>query len=569
MNWFNELKMKTKLIVGFSLITLLGVILGLIGYKGISSTADNLKDISENNLPSIYSLGIINEAQTAVKASQRTMLIQGLSNERIDANQKEMEEAFARADKALKVYAALPQGKEEAAVWKEFGAAWETWKKDVHEIDRLVDDYQKSGNKAELAKATDISLGQQTKTFRVVEDKLNKLTDINSATAKEESTAANARAKRDETTIAAVVVVALILALVLTLVITRIIMRQLGGDPAYVRDIARKVADGDLTVSIDLEAKDTGSLLAAMAAMVNKLKQVMGDVMTATDNVASGSQELSSTAQQLSQGATEQAASAEEISSSMEEMTSSIKQNADNSGQTEKIAAKSAADAREGGNAVSETVNAMKEIATKISIIEEIARQTNLLALNAAIEAARAGEHGKGFAVVASEVRKLAERSQAAAGEISTLSARSVQVAETAGEMLTKMVPDIQRTAELVQEISASSREQDSGAEQINKAIQQLDMVIQQNASASEEMASTSEELASQADLLKDTISFFRIDGTSGQQASRARVRIPQHKVQVAHAGHIAHKPVAKKGPGIALDMAGGSDHLDDEFEKF
>jgi methyl-accepting chemotaxis protein len=254
----------------------------------------------------------------------------------------------------------------------------------------------------------------------------------------------------------------------------------------------------------------------------------------------------------------------------MEEMSSSIKQNSDNSGQTEKIAIKSAVDAKEGGRSVTETVSAMKEIATKISIIEEIARQTNLLALNAAIEAARAGEHGKGFAVVASEVRKLAERSQSAAGEISTLSSRSVQVAETAGEMLNKMVPDIQRTSELVQEISASSKEQDTGADQISKAIQQLDQVIQQNASASEEMASTSEELASQADMLKDTISFFRIDNSGSRQASRA-VRQPQHKAQVAH---ISRKAVAapaksRKGVNLQLGEKSGADHMDDEFEQF
>jgi methyl-accepting chemotaxis protein len=256
----------------------------------------------------------------------------------------------------------------------------------------------------------------------------------------------------------------------------------------------------------------------------------------------------------------------------MEEMSSSIKQNSDNSSQTEKIAIKSAADAKEGGKSVTETVAAMKEIATKISIIEEIARQTNLLALNAAIEAARAGEHGKGFAVVASEVRKLAERSQAAAGEISTLSSRSVQVAETAGQMLNKMVPDIQRTAELVQEISASSREQDSGAEQISKAIQQLDQVIQQNASASEEMASTSEELASQADLLKDTISFFRIDSSGSRQTARA-VRLPQHKAQVAHISRKAAFAPAKKsargGVHLQLGEKSGGDHMDEEFEQF
>ena len=191
-------------------------------------------------------------------------------------------------------------------------------------------------------------------------------------------------------------------------------------------------------------------------------------------------------------------------------MVSNIKQNADNAQQTDKIATKSAKDAQESGKSVSEAVAAMKEIASKISIIEEIARQTNLLALNAAIEAARAGEHGKGFAVVAAEVRKLAERSQKAAGEINQLSGTTVKVSEKAGEMLEKLVPDIQKTAELVQEITAASKEQDTGAEQINKALQQLEKVIQQNASAAEEMASTTEEMTGQSDQLITALGFFK-----------------------------------------------------------
>jgi len=337
---------------------------------------------------------------------------------------------------------------------------------------------------------------------------------------------------------------------------------------------AQAVASGDLTQKLDLNQKDEiGQLASALNDMVAKLSSIVSDVMAASDNVASGSQELSSTAQQMSQGATEQAASAEEISSSMEEMASSIRQNTDNAMQTEKISIKSSVDAKDGGKAVVETVAAMKEIATKISIIEEIARQTNLLALNAAIEAARAGEHGKGFAVVASEVRKLAERSQSAAGEISSLSTRSVAIAEQAGDMLTKMVPDIQKTAELVQEITASSKEQDTGAEQINKAIQQLDQVIQQNASASEEMASTSEELSSQAEQLQSSISFFDI-GTAGRRvASVPATRKPIHKTQIAHArtGISAHSPAKRSSTGgvhLQLGQA-GPDHLDDEFEKF
>ncbi len=279
---------------------------------------------------------------------------------------------------------------------------------------------------------------------------------------------------------------------------------------------ADKLAEGDLMAKVNVRSAED-VLGNSLTRMIEKIKEVVESVQTAADNVTAGSQELSTNAEQLSQGATEQASAAEEASSSMEQMSANIKQNANNSLQTQKIAQKSAADANEGGKAVAETVDAMKEIAGKISIIEEIARQTNLLALNAAIEAARAGEHGKGFAVVASEVRKLAERSQTAAGEISVLSSRSVKVAEKAGEMLSSILPDVQKTAELVEEISAASNEQNSGAGQINNAIQQLNQVIQQNASASEEMSSTAEELTSQAEQLQQTISFFRIDRNKNQ----------------------------------------------------
>ncbi|MGE0917314.1 MCP four helix bundle domain-containing protein [Trichlorobacter lovleyi] len=331
---------------------------------------------------------------------------------------------------------------------------------------------------------------------------------------------------------------------------------------------AKQVAQGNLMVELK-KRSENDDLMESLANMVEKLKEIVREVQAAADGIATGGQQLSATAQSLSQGATEQAASAEEISSSMEEMSSSIKQNADNASQTEKISNKSATDAREGGKAVNETVAAMKEIATKISIIEEIARQTNLLALNAAIEAARAGEHGKGFAVVASEVRKLAERSQTAAGEISELSGRSVQVAEAAGQMLTAILPDIQRTAELVQEISASSKEQDAGADQINRAIQQLDQVIQQNASAAEEMASTTEELAGQAEQLKTTIAFFSLDthGTQRALSHKQPARpAPQQRPLVTHTA----PPRQAKSGGVHIDLgAKGKDHLDDEFEKF
>jgi len=334
---------------------------------------------------------------------------------------------------------------------------------------------------------------------------------------------------------------------------------------ATITSAARQVASGDLTVQL-VQRSANDELMQSLAAMVAKLSEVVAAVKVASDNVAAGSQQMSSGSQQLSQGATEQASSAEEASSSMEQMSSNIKQNADNALQTEKIAIKSATDAREGGKAVAQTVAAMKEIAGKISIIEEIARQTNLLALNAAIEAARAGEHGKGFAVVASEVRKLAERSQTAAAEISELSTSSVEVAEQAGEMLNTMLPDIQHTAELVQEISAACREQDSGAEQINKAIQQLDQIIQQNASASEQMSATAEELACQSQQLQATVGFFNIGRGKPVPAAPRQVATP------------AQKPAAKtfslSQPRLSFAAMAGADlqmqqHEDEAFESY
>ncbi len=312
-----------------------------------------------------------------------------------------------------------------------------------------------------------------------------------------------------------------------------------------VTQVATELANGNLTIKV-AERSAQDRFMQAMAKMVSGLSEVVADIQTAAHQVMAGSQEMSSSAQQLSQGATEQSASVEEVSSSMEQMAANIKQNSDNAQQTEKIALKAAEDAKEGGGAVVGTVTAMKEIAGKISIIEEIARQTNLLALNAAIEAARAGEHGKGFAVVASEVRKLAERSQTAAGEINKLSASSVEVAEKAGEMLSKIVPDIQKTADLVQEINSASNEQRSGANQINKAIQQLDQVIQQNAAASEEMASTSEELLSQAEQLQNTIGFFRI-AAAGESGAAKTLTTPR----------MTHRPEAERPALKKLERLG------------
>jgi methyl-accepting chemotaxis protein len=332
---------------------------------------------------------------------------------------------------------------------------------------------------------------------------------------------------------------------------------------------AEEISNGNLTVDIR-ERSQQDKLMQALSAMVAGLTRTVSDIRSIAGEVAAASQSISTASIQVSKGASAQAAAAEEASSSMEEMVSNIKQNADNAQTTDKIANKSAKDAQESGKSVLEAVAAMKEIANKISIIEEIARQTNLLALNAAIEAARAGEHGKGFAVVAAEVRKLAERSQKAAGEINQLSGTTLRVSEKSGEMLDKLVPDIQRTAELVQEITAASKEQDTGAEQINKALQQLEKVIQQNASASEEMASTTEELTGQSDQLVSALSFFHTgdEGSAGRKGVGAKASRQAPAAPARAGGHSASSG-AKTTGGVSLRLKDKHDDLDGEFERY
>ncbi len=332
--------------------------------------------------------------------------------------------------------------------------------------------------------------------------------------------------------------------------------------------VAEQISAGNLLVSAN-ERSQGDKLMKAMASMIKGLTEVVQNVKSTAENVTLGSQELAVSADQISEGANKQAASAEEASSSMEQMTSNIKQNAENAFQTEKIALQSAENAKIGGKAVAETVSAMKEIANKISIIEEIARQTNLLALNAAIEAARAGEHGKGFAVVASEVRKLAERSQTAAAEINKLSADSVEVAENAGKMLDKLVPDITKTAELVQEITAASNEQNTGAAQINQAIQQLDLVIQQNASASEELSSTANNLTGQAEQLLNIMAFFNTGDANNYSFKQSNIRTSQ-KPQIQTKGNLIKHESKKENPkGLKLNLDNSSENDDSEFIKF
>ncbi|WP_299655517.1 methyl-accepting chemotaxis protein [uncultured Jannaschia sp.] len=323
---------------------------------------------------------------------------------------------------------------------------------------------------------------------------------------------------------------------------------------------AEAIAKGDLKVDVAPRSEED-RLGIALHDMVVRLREVISNAGASAASVASSATGLSQAADQLSSGSTQQAAAVEEASASIEEMTANIRQNADNASQTEKIANQSAADAQKSGEAVADAVQAMKTIADKVNIIQEIARQTDLLALNAAVEAARAGSHGKGFAVVASEVRKLAERSQQAAAEISQLSAQTVDVSGEAGRMLETLVPNIQRTADLVAEISASTREQNVGAEQINQAIRELNTVIQQNAAAAESSADTSRDLARLSETLTEVISYFET-GAAPVPAARTSGAA----LRVVPSG----SPKARKGPNEAFDLdLSDEDACDRDFQRY
>lgn len=364
-------------------------------------------------------------------------------------------------------------------------------------------------------------------------------------------------------------IISLIL-IVLSIGILRLFVSRMISPIIAIAKYINLVAEGDLTYKEDINTNndEIGQLYNSFIKMIANVKEVLTNVMVGANEINKASEQVSSTSQQISQGASEQASSAEEVSSSMEEMVANIQQNTDNAQSTEKIANKSAKGIKAGNESSSIAVKSMREIADKITIINDIAFQTNILALNAAVEAARAGEHGKGFAVVAAEVRKLAERSKVAAEEIEATSKSGVEISDKAGEQLAQIAPEIEKTAQLVQEISSASIEQNSGAEQVNSAIQQLSQVTQQNAAASEELATSSEELSNQAEQLRQLIAYFKIEESGYQTAPTKQITYEQRKKENQNP-QVAVNKQKEHGVTLELQTYQKTDTEDNKYEKF
>lgn len=563
-NW----KIGTRITAGFAAVIAITAILGIFAYTRLMAINQGTTRITQDSLPSIYLTG---QLQAASQLRFRLLLQHVMAGDKGEKDRvaAQIQDTTTKIDGLLDTYEKTITESHDRELFNAIKSARDSYSGTFAQVESLSSSMQSKD-----------ALALFDSQLKPLYNKYLQTTDAEEAFNKSgaDDAAKNITASIDsaEDGVLIGLAAALGVAIVISLFVARSITRPL----LITLSLVSKVAEGDLTSKVDVTSKDElGTMIEAINSMVSNLRHTVREIATAADNVSSGSQEMSATAQQLSQGASEQSAAAEESTSAMEEMASSIQQNADSAKQTDKIASKAAQDAQAGGEAVKQTVSAMKEIAEKISIIEEIARKTDLLALNAAVEAARAGEHGKGFAVVASEVRKLAERSQTAAAEISRLTGDGVSVAEQAGDLLAKLVPDIRKTAELVQEISAASAEQSTGAAQINKATQQLDQVIQQNASSSEQMAATAEELSSQAELLQTTVAFFKVDNAGQRTSIQTKPKPVAHITHAAkpapaasHADSLAKMHSAIKPHGAHIDLGsnnGTPDQADKEFTRY
>jgi methyl-accepting chemotaxis protein len=601
---FANLKVATRLALGFGTVTLLLLIISVISVLRLSAVNDATATIVQDRMPKVL---MVNDATLRTVDTGRwlrAMLLaaneqeEEVNKQKVQDNRAQIVQTLGRLEKLL----VLPKGREMFKV----------------SFDRQAVVAQKYEPFYALVKTDKVKAAQYLKTEflpsnTAFEQSLKDLAAFQGELMEQGAAEAERTFQQTRSLVIGLAIAAVVAAGLVALLITRGLLKLLGGEPSYAAGILQRVAVGDLSMQVETRPGDQTSMLFAVQKTTNQLKQVVeevgqvmgglaegdlsrdivgeyqgafneikvhvnntiaklsevvADVNGSAEALAGASEEVSATAQSLSQAASEQAAGVEETSASLEQMTASISQNTENAKVTDGMATQAATQATEGGEAVKATVVAMKQIAQKIGIIDDIAYQTNLLALNAAIEAARAGEHGKGFAVVAAEVRKLAERSQVAAQEIGTVASSSVELAERAGKLLDLMVPNIKKTSDLVQEITAASEEQSSGVGQINAAVSQLSQTTQQNASSSEELAATAEEMSSQAEQLQQTMSFFKLSQGASPVATGRRASAAAEAPRLAPA---PRRSGGRRKPAAAVNVASATPSSLDEsqFARF
>jgi methyl-accepting chemotaxis protein len=501
MNLFRDLKLATKLGLGFFVVLLLMAIMGAVALLEMGKVNQQSTEISTNWMPSINFIHQMNTATSDYRIAELNHVLSETA-EKMAQYEKDMEALLVQIKTSRDSYEKLVSSDEESKLLAEFDKLFKQYL-EVHNQMIPLSEAMKTQEAMVLLN------GESQQLFNEFSAALMKLVELNVTGGDKASALGDEIYSAAQKFVSIMIAASIALGIAVAVIIVRGLMKQIGGEPAYAAHVITKVSEGDLTMKVQLKAGDNSSMLFAINEMVTRLSQIVGEVRSAADNLSSASEEVSSTAQNMSQATSEQAASVEETSASVEEMSASVSQNTENAKITEGIASKAAVNANEGGQAVRQTV----------------------------IEAARAGEHGRGFAVVAAEVRKLAERSQVAAQEIGEVAKDSVKLAERAGTVLDEIVPGINKTSELVQEITAASEEQSTGTSQINSAMVQLNQVTQQNAASSEELAATAEEMSGQAEQLQQLISFFKVSGSSDlmPRSNNSMQKSQPRKTMVSH----------------------------------